>query len=78
MLFGRKGDSDIMGFQKKTGRFICVECKLPGWKLEDVSSEQLEFINMVNHFGGIGIVASSVEELKVGLQELRMKSKLVI
>jgi hypothetical protein len=69
MLFGKKGDSDIMGFQKKTGRFICVEVKKPGYRVGDITMEQAKFISMVNYFGAIGIVASSVEELEEGLKE---------
>jgi len=68
VMFGRKGDSDIMGFQKKTGRFIVVEVKKPGYKPSDVSPQQEEFINMVTYFGGIGFVASSIEEMEEKLK----------
>jgi ketopantoate reductase len=53
---GRKGVSDILGVQKKTGRFIGVEVKFGKDKL---SKEQELFINDINRSGGFAIAVYS-------------------
>ena len=53
------GGSDIIGIQKKTGRFIAIEVKAPRGKL---TKEQEQFLNAVRNAGGIAGVARSAKE----------------
>jgi len=55
-----KGISDIIGFNKKNGRFIAVEIKTGRDKL---SPEQKLFLDYVNKSGGIGWEIRSLDEL---------------
>lgn len=66
-----KGSSDLIGWTTKTvtfdmvGKsiavFTAIEVKTKNIKTTD---EQINFINLVNDSGGIGIVAYSVEDVK--------------
>ena len=61
--FAFKGCSDILG-QLIDGRFLAVECKRRG---EVPSKEQAAFLASVEHFGGVAIVARSIDDVKLGL-----------
>ncbi|MFZ2493804.1 MAG: VRR-NUC domain-containing protein [Thermoanaerobaculia bacterium] len=68
MRFGIKGQSDILGVLPGCGRLLAVECKAPG---EQLRPEQAEFLAMIEHAGGVAIVAHSVGELARALTEAR-------
>lgn len=55
------GISDIIGFHKKTGRFIACEIKAGRDRLSD---EQIEFLKNVNESGGIGMVVRTIDDLE--------------
>lgn len=58
--FGQVGMSDLFAIQPKTGRFVAIEVKTPKTK-NNTTRFQEDFINQVNHYGGIAMVAWSVE-----------------
>lgn len=60
------GISDIIGFHKKTGRFIACEIKAGK---DTLSDEQIEFLKNVNESGGIGIVVRTIGDLENFLQQ---------
>jgi Holliday junction resolvase len=49
-----KGIPDVIGYQKHTARFIAVEVKAGK---DTLSPEQIEFLQNLERFGGIAIVA---------------------
>lgn len=53
-FIGKKGQSDIMGFQKCTGLIVACEVKKIGDTLRD---DQIEFLTSVKAAGGIAIIA---------------------
>jgi hypothetical protein len=57
---GRKGVSDILAVLPG-GRFLAVECKMPGKK---PSPEQQSFLDEVTEQGGVGIWVTSLDELQ--------------
>ena len=58
--FGWRGCSDLLG-QLKDGRLLAVECKRPkGGKL---SSDQLNFLEMVRNNGGVAFVATNLHDV---------------
>jgi hypothetical protein len=63
--FGLKGSADILGILKG-GRFLAVETKVPGGRLRP---EQLAFCHMLTSFGGLYIVARSVEDAVRAVEE---------
>jgi penicillin-binding protein-related factor A (putative recombinase) len=52
-----KGSSDLIGIHK--GRFLAIEVKRPGAK---ATPQQLLFLTLVQKYGGISGIATSVEE----------------
>lgn len=52
------GSSDLIGLTDK-GRFLAVEVKAPKGR---PSGGQESFIDMVKRFGGVGVIAKSVED----------------
>ena len=60
---GLKGASDILGILAG-GRFLAVECKMPGGKL---SPDQTAFLDMIRERGGLAIVVHNVAELDAAL-----------
>lgn len=57
---GKAGSSDIIGVHKDTGQFLGVEVKQPGKK---PTALQQEFMKAINYYGGIAIVATSVDDV---------------
>ncbi len=64
-----KGVSDILGCFE--GKLLAIEVKVPG---REPSPDQLQFIDGVNHYGGIGFVAHSVEDVieKLGIKGVKL------
>lgn len=60
IAFAFKGCSDIIG-QMKDGRFLAIECKRPG---KNATPDQWQFLCEVNRANGIGIVATSIEDVR--------------
>lgn len=69
--FGQAGMSDLFAIQPKTGRFIAIEVKTPK-TINTVKPWQQDFIDQVNHYGGIGMVAWNVDMVaqKLGIKLL--------
>lgn len=81
---GLRGSADILGFLAVNrevdplrghsacgycgsgGRFLAIECKADGGRLSD---RQAAFLDTVRKFGGVAIVARSLEDLKAQLKE---------
>jgi VRR-NUC domain len=55
---GNKNTSDILGFHKKTSRFVAIEVKIDDDKL---SEGQAEFLRIVKEANGIGIEAKTFD-----------------
>jgi len=56
---GMKGSADILGIAKD-GKFIAVECKVPGNKPTIL---QEEFLREIRERGGYAIVATSIDDV---------------
>ncbi|MCB0595480.1 MAG: VRR-NUC domain-containing protein [Phaeodactylibacter sp.] len=54
----RKGVADIIGYQKKTGRFVSIEIK---HGKDSLSPEQKAFLEQAGRNGGIAIVAKDMD-----------------
>lgn len=63
----KKGTSDIVGIGP-LGKFFGVEVKTPHGI---VSDEQADFLALVNRFGGYGIVARSLEDVREMVRRMR-------
>ena len=61
------GASDLIGYDS-TGRFVAVECKIPGKQASDI---QQKFIDRVLYAGGIARVVHSVDELIILVNNAR-------
>ncbi|KKN01235.1 hypothetical protein LCGC14_1129990 [marine sediment metagenome] len=57
--FGVPGASDILGVLPN-GRFLAIECKMPGKK---PTLKQRAFIDEINRHGGVAFVAESVTDV---------------
>ena len=68
----KKGIPDIIGFNKNSGLFICVEVKIGSDKL---SPEQTYFLSQAKRSGAISIEARSLEDVVVVIRELKNKQK---
>lgn len=64
-----KGVADIIGIQKKTGRFIAVEVKVGKDKL---SAEQSRFLDSITRAGGFACVASCAGDVVDYLESINM------
>lgn len=60
------GSSDLIGWTND-GKFLAIEVKRPGKK---PTAQQKLFIDTVNSYGGIGIVATSVESAVSQMERL--------
>lgn len=59
----QRGISDIIAL--KDGKFYAIECKRPGQK---PTIYQEDFIKQVQQHGGIGFVATSIDDVKKSIQ----------
>lgn len=59
-----KGFSDLFGFIPRSGKFFAIECKV---KPNKPTPEQIQFLHVIRRLGAIGMVAYSVEEVEVAL-----------
>jgi hypothetical protein len=57
--FGETGIPDFIGFLKD-GRFFAIEVKRPG---KEPTTEQADFLQLLNNSGGVGIVAYRGEDV---------------
>jgi hypothetical protein len=64
--YGRPGSADLTGLVLPDGVRLEVEVKRPGGKL---SEDQQKFAAMTMRFGGIYILATSVEQAEVSLNQ---------
>lgn len=64
-IYARAGVPDLLCCSKQ-GRFIGVEVKRPGQKPKPI---QQSFLDTINSLGGVGIVATSVEDVETQLKE---------
>jgi len=64
----RVKSADLIGLTRG-GRFLAVETKAPGWTYTGKPREaaQLRFLNLVNAKGGVGLFATSVEDVERAL-----------
>lgn len=69
---GKAGVSDIIGILWD-GRFLAIEVKTPQ-RRKNVSPAQEEFLNGVNKAGGVGFVATDINDVKDKLNELKKRS----
>ena len=61
-----EGSPDIIG-QLVDGRFLGVECKLPG---EEPTELQVDFLERIRRYGGVALVVHSAEELAADLRRI--------
>jgi hypothetical protein len=61
---GGKGASDLLGIQRRTGRFIACEVKVPG---EKPKPKQDLFLRRIQASGGLAFCAHSVAEARAAL-----------
>jgi len=66
ITFGLKNSPDIIGYIATTGRFVGIECKGEGKKIEP---GQRAFLDDINAKGGLGIAAWSLEDVQEALKE---------
>lgn len=64
VTFGLKGSADILGIMRG-GRFLAIEVKTATGRQ---SEHQKNFQNMIESFGGVYILARSVEDVKRRLE----------
>ena len=62
--FGVPGMSDILGVTID-GRFLAIECKMPG---RDATKKQMEFLEAVVDRGGVAMIAHSVDDVRDELE----------
>lgn len=59
MRFGLPGSSDLLGILRPSGRLLAIEVKGPRGR---VTKQQAVFGQVIQSFGGVWVVARSVEE----------------
>lgn len=64
LSFGEKGISDVIACSPK-GTFVAVEVKKKGGK---PSPDQLDFLERIKANGGIGILAYSLDDVLIALE----------
>ncbi len=62
--FGIKGQADITGLIRPTGRFLAIEVKT---KTGRQTKDQKRYQAMVTKYGGVYILARSVADVEAGL-----------
>jgi len=65
--FGQPGMADIVGVLNG-GRWLAIECKRPGGKLEK-DSQQEAFRTVMLAMGGVYILATTIDDVAEGLKE---------
>ena len=63
---GNQGTSDVLGFHKKTARFVAVEIKIGS---DELSESQIEFLDTVEKAGGIAIEAKTFDGFLKSIKE---------
>lgn len=58
---GVKGGSDILGIEKKTGRFLAIEVKVGKNK---TTPQQDLFLKEIESRGGVAIIAYSIQDVQ--------------
>lgn len=71
--FGQAGMADIIGVLRGTsgvasGRWLCIECKRPGVKLE-AGSQQEAFRDVMLAYGAVYVLATTAEDVAQGLKK---------
>ncbi len=61
---GARGCADVLGLLPPSGRFLAVECKMPG---RHPTADQQGFLDAVGAAGGLAIVVRDVADLVVAL-----------
>tara|TARA_A100001015_G_scaffold307426_1_gene403312 strand:- start:5021 stop:5380 length:360 start_codon:yes stop_codon:yes gene_type:complete len=69
-----KGVSDILGVLD--GKFVAIEVKTPKTR-KRVSVDQKKFLDQVNSSGGIGFVATCIEDVDLVIGKLNRDSNLI-
>jgi hypothetical protein len=71
VFFGKAGSADILGILPG-GIFLAVECKADKGK---PSEKQIDFLTRIAEMGGAAILAWSVDDLVLGLEQFEQKQK---
>ncbi len=61
---GAKGCADVLGLLPPSGRFLAIECKMPG---RSTTADQAAFLDAVRTAGGLALVVHDVAELAAAL-----------
>lgn len=64
--FGLEGSADFLGILGPSGRFIAIECKSSSGRQTE---QQRAFQAMVERFGGLYILARSIDQIETALRE---------
>ena len=62
LRFGKVGSSDILGIDKRSGKFIAIEVKRPDGSYKPTPA-QLEFLNEIRDAGGLAGIATCTEDV---------------
>jgi ribosomal protein S20 len=62
---GKKGVADVIGFHRKSGKWVAVEIKINN---DELRPEQKDFINSINDASGIAFVARTFEQFKTSFE----------
>jgi hypothetical protein len=65
---GARGLSDILGILPPAGRFLAVECKMPG---RNLTADQRAFLDAIRAAGGVALLITDVGELQAALAALQ-------
>ena len=63
-----KGSPDLVGILAPSGRWFCLELKVPG---EDATDEQQKVHDVWRRFGALVYAVHSVDEARAGLEDAR-------
>jgi hypothetical protein len=63
-----KGSSDLIAIYRPRGRFVAIELKVEGWR---VDPEQKLFLDLITRMGGYAGVAYSMDELIEHVRKIR-------
>jgi hypothetical protein len=71
LRFGKTGMSDIIGILPG-GKFLAIEVKNGK---NSLTEKQRQFLQLICSFGGVGIVARSVEDVVKTIEKIRKEEK---